>query len=158
MRDVDSIPELLALLYHFSSLSGLDTDAAKTEGIWLGSWKSSLETPFGFRRPQDPIKALGIFFSYDSRKAIELNFIGKIWNLEKTLNSWKRGNLTLLGKINIVKTLALSKLIYYTSVLVIPEQLIKVNNSIILNFLGMRNPLKLRNQLSLVRKNMEDLR
>ena len=87
VRDLDSIPELLALLNHFSNLSGLEINATKTEGMWLGRWKSRLEPPFGFRWPQDPIKALGIFFSYDSRKAIELNFIEKIRNLEKTLNS-----------------------------------------------------------------------
>ena len=158
VRDLDSILELLAFLNHFSNLSGLEINATKTEEIRLGSWKSSLEPPFGFRWPQEPIKALGIFFSYDSRKAIELNFIEKIRNLEKTLNSWKRRNLTLLGKINIIKTLALSKLIYNTSVLVIPEQLIKEINSIIFNFIWDENPLKLRNQPSLVRKNTEDLR
>ena len=87
--------------------------------MWLGNWKNNLETPFGFRRPGDPIKALGIFFSYDSRKASELNFIEKIQNLEKTLTSWRRTKLTLLS----------------LSLLVIPEQLIKEINSIIFNFI-----------------------
>ena len=109
VRDLDSIPELLVLLSDFENRSGLEINATKTEGIWLGSWKNNLETPFGFRWPRDPIKALGIFFSYDSHKATELNFIEKIQNLEKTLNSWKSRNLTLLVKINIVKTLGLSK-------------------------------------------------
>ena len=120
VRDLDSIPELLVLLKHFRNLSGLEINATKTEGMWLGTWKNNLETPFSFRWPRDRIKALGIFFSYDLRKATELNFIEKIRNLEKTLNSWKRRNLTLLGKINIVKTLGLSKLIYNTSVLGYP--------------------------------------
>ena len=113
--------------------------------MWLGTWKNNLETPFSFRWPRHPIKALGIFFSYDLRKAIhELNFIEKIRNLEKTLNSWKRRNLTLLGKIDIVKTLGLSKLIYNTSVLVIPEQLIKNINSIIFNFIWDEKPPKIK--------------
>ena len=144
VRDLDSIPELLALLYQFRNLSGLEINATKTEGMWLGSWKNNLETLFGFRWPRDPIKALGIFFSYDSSKTTELNFTEKIRNLEKTLNSWKRRNLTLLGKINIVKTLGLSKLIYNTSVLVIPEQLIKEINSIIFNFIWDEKPPKIK--------------
>ena len=49
VRDLDSIPESL------SNLSGSEINARKTEGMWLGSWKGSLETPFGFRWPQDPI-------------------------------------------------------------------------------------------------------
>ena len=157
MQDLDSIPELLALLNHFSNLSGLEIKATKTEGMWLGRWKSRLETPFSFRWPQDSIKALGIFFSYDSREAIKLNFIEKIRNLEKTLNSWKRRNLTLLGKINIVKTLALSKLIYNTSVLVIPDQLIKEINSIIFNFIWDEKPPKIKKSTIIGEKNMEDL-
>ena len=84
LRDLDSIPELMVLLNHFRNLSGLEINATKTEGMWLGSWKNNLETPFGFHWPRDPIKALGIFFSYDSRKATELNFTEKIRNLGKT--------------------------------------------------------------------------
>lgn len=63
----------------------------------------------GFRWPRDPIKALGIFFSYDENKTNELNFAEIIRNLEKTLNSWKKRNLALHGKMNIVKTFGLSK-------------------------------------------------
>jgi len=79
-----------------------------------------------------PNKSPRYFFAYDSYKATELNFIEKFRKLGKTLNSWKRRNLILLGKINIVKTLGLSKLIYNASVLIIPEQLVKEMNSIIL--------------------------
>jgi len=62
VRDQDSIPELLVLLNNFKNLSGLEINATKTEGMWLGSWKNNLETPFCFCWPRDPIKALGIFF------------------------------------------------------------------------------------------------
>ena len=55
----------------FKNLSGLEINATKTEGMWLGSRKNNLETPFGFRWPRDPIKVLGIFFSNDSHKATE---------------------------------------------------------------------------------------
>jgi len=50
----------------------------------------------------------------------------------------------LLGKINIDKTLGLSKLIYNTSVPVIPEQLIKEINSLIFNFIWDKKPPKIK--------------
>ena len=105
--------------------------------------KKKTETPFGFHWPRNPIRALGIFFSYDQNKATELNFVEKIRNLEKTSSSWKTRNLTLYGKINIVKTLGLSKLICNASVLVIPE-LIKEINSIIFNFIWDGKPPKIK--------------
>ena len=41
--------------------------------------------------------------------------------LKNMLKNWKRRKLTLHGRIKIVKTLGLSKLIYNTSVLEIPD-------------------------------------
>ena len=75
VRDLDSIPEILVLLNNYKNLSGLEINATKTEAMWLGSRKNNLEIPLGFHWPRDPIKALGIFFSYHSRKATKLNFI-----------------------------------------------------------------------------------
>ena len=61
--------------------------------------------------PITPIYALGVHFSYDPVLEIKLNFEEKVYYLEQTLHSWKRRNLTLIGRINIVKTLGLAKLI-----------------------------------------------
>ena len=72
VRDLDSVKELLVLLNDFKNLSGLEINTTKTEGMWLGCWKNKTETPFSFRWPRNPIRALGIFFSYDQHKATEL--------------------------------------------------------------------------------------
>ena len=66
VRDLDSVYHLLTLLDKFKNLSGLEINTTKSEGMWLGRWKNKSETPFGFRWPRDPIKALGIFFLYDT--------------------------------------------------------------------------------------------
>ena len=144
VRDLDSVDHLLTLLDKFKNLSGLEINTTMSEGMWLGRWKNKTETPFGFRWPRDPIKALGIFFSYDTNKTNELNFAEKIRNLEKTLNRWKRRNLTLYGKINIVNTSGLSKLIYNASVLVIPEKYIKEIENLIFDFIWDGKPAKIK--------------
>ena len=81
--------------------------------MWLGCWKDRRDTPFNFKWPDEPICALGVFFSYDKAKADKLNFDDKLRNMERVLNVWKCRKLTLIGRINIVKTLALSKLILF---------------------------------------------
>ena len=83
VRDLDSITHLLALLNDFKNFSGLEINSSETEGMWLGCRKNNTDTPFGFRWPQEPMKALEIFISCDSDKANELNFVEKIWGLEK---------------------------------------------------------------------------
>ena len=121
VRDLDSVTNLLNLLNDFNACSGLEINTSKTEAMWLGQWKERTDTPFGFKWPKEPISALGIFFSYNQASADSLNFGEKIKILEKTLKIWKRRNLTLYGRINIVKTLGLSKLIYAASVLAVPD-------------------------------------
>ena len=55
--------------------------------------------------------------------------------MEKVLNSWKCRKLTLIGKINIVKTFkALSKLMFNASNLYVPPHIIDEANKLILNF------------------------
>ena len=94
--------------------------------------------------PQDPIKTLGIFFSYDLNKANEWNFVEKNQKFRKDTKLLEKRNLTLYGKINIVKTFGLSKLIYNSSVLVVPENLIKEIEKLIFSFIWDGKPAKIK--------------
>ena len=144
VRDLDSVTSLLRVLNDFKEYSGLEINTAKMEAMWLGEWKDRTDEPFGFKWPKEPINALGIFFSYNQECANRLNFGEKILNLEKTLNTWQRRNLTLYGKINIVKTLGISKLIYSASVLPVPDHYIQEINKLIFNFIWAGKPPKIK--------------
>ena len=73
-----------------------------------------------------------------------LNFGAKLRDLEKSLQTWKRRKLTLYGKINIVKTLGLSKLIFNASVLYITHHYIEQINKITFNFIWDGKPAKIK--------------
>ena len=135
MRNLDSVPQLLKLLNNFKNISGLEINKHKTEAMWLGSWRNCNEKPFGFKWPLNSIYALGVHFSYDPVLANKLNFEEKVYTLEQTLHSWKRRNLTLIGRINIVKVLGLAKLVYSISLLTISKPLIDSINKIIFSFI-----------------------
>ena len=144
VRDLDSVTSLLKLLNEFNECSGLEIKKTKTEAMWLGEWKDKTDEPFGFKWPKEPINALGVSFSYNHANADRLNFGEKILSLEKTLNTWKRRNLTLYGKINIVKTLGISKLIYSASVLPVPVHYIQEINKLIFDFIWAGKPPKIK--------------
>jgi len=99
------------LLETLENFRGLELNKSKTEAMWLGCWATRKDTPFGFRWPENSVYALGIHISNDRNKCESLNFDKKLEDLEKILYSWKWSKLTLLGKINIFKSLGLSKLI-----------------------------------------------
>lgn len=102
--------------------------------MWLGSWKTRLDKPYNFKWPQEPVRSLGIYFSYNLERANIRNFEDRVTALGKTANGWTRRKLTLIGRINIMKTLGLSKLIYSTSVLTTPANLAEKINKFTFSF------------------------
>ena len=144
VRDLDSVTSLLRVLNDFKVYFGLEKNTTKTEAMMLGEWKDRRDEPFGFKWPKEPINTLGIFFSYNQECANRLNCSEKILNLKKTLSTWQRRNLTRYGKINIVKTLGISKLIYSASVLPVPDHFIQEINKLIFNFIWAGKPPKIK--------------
>ena len=74
LSDTESAYKLFQLLDKFKKGSGLKVNNSKTEGLWIGSLKGSEMKPLGIKWPQDPIKALGIFFSYHKKLLYLKNF------------------------------------------------------------------------------------
>ena len=70
LSNIESAHRLFQLLDEFKKLSGLKINRSKTEGMWIGTLKDSEMKPLGIKWPQDPIKALGVFFSYDKQYAL----------------------------------------------------------------------------------------
>ena len=67
LADTNSAKVLFELLDQFRNISGLKINCSKTEGIWIGSLKESKEEYFGIKWPKIPIKALGVYFTYDQK-------------------------------------------------------------------------------------------
>jgi len=78
----------------------------------------------------EPIKILGIYFTYDHHKSKELNFDLTLKSIKKSLNCWQWRNLTLIGKIQLVKT----KIHVRASLISFAKEIIKRINSVIFNF------------------------
>ena len=74
VSDQVSVTNLLKLLSEFKHTSGLEINTNKTEAMGLGAWRNKTDKPYNFRWPQEPIRALGVFFSYNSDEANNLNF------------------------------------------------------------------------------------
>ena len=73
----------------------------------------------------------------------ELNFRKKITDVSKILKSWQHRKLTLLGKVTVIKTLALPKLIHLlTSLPNLKQSLFNDLNKYFLILYGMENQKK----------------
>ena len=60
--------------------------------------------------PKQYVIVLGIAFPYHVQVKNKINFDERLAKLKKVLNTWSSRHLTILGRIAIVKNLALAKL------------------------------------------------
>ena len=148
IKDECSASHLFNLLHDFGICSGLKINISKTEGMWLGSLKCNLgkHAPFHIAWPEEYVFALGVAFAYDSTTSYKINFEEKLVTLKNVLNLWATRNLTLKGRICIVKTLAISKLVYNTSVFTLPPNFAKKVNDICFKFIWNFKPDKVKRQ------------
>ena len=135
LSDVNSARILFQQLEIFNSLSGLAVNSSKTEGFWIGSLKDNDLKPFGIKWPIEPIKALGVFFTYDKKLLYEKNFKNKVDKMKKLVNIWSSRGLSIYGRVTIIKSLLIPKLIYVSSLMPTPSHIIKEVNQIIYKFL-----------------------
>ena len=67
LSHINSAQALFDLLEVFKKPSWLMINTTKTEGMWIGSSRKNKAKPFGIKWPNEPIKALGVHYTYDLR-------------------------------------------------------------------------------------------
>ena len=76
----------------------------------------------GIKWTDNPVKTLGIYFGHDKEDCEKLNWENKIEKMNNLLLLWTKRNLTILGKIWIIKSLIVSIFTYVASACVVPEK------------------------------------
>ena len=97
----------------------------KTEAVWLGVNRNRTDKPLNIRWPALPIKVLGVYFGYDRELYEKRNFGDKIDKAKQIINMWKQRDLSLIGRVQIIKTFITSLFQYSISAVDIPETYIK---------------------------------
>ena len=90
------------------------------------------------------VKILAIHFSYDKKIESEENFIKLMKKIENVLKTWRIRNLTVEGKITILKALAISKVIDLALLANTPQVTIDQSNKIQKDFIWNRKQPKIR--------------
>ena len=75
--------------------------------------------PLGIEWPKEPIKARGVFFTHDKKSGQYLSSRG----------------LPIYGKVTLIKSLLIPKIVYISSLLPTPEHIINELNQLLYKFL-----------------------
>ena len=106
----DSINEVFREVEKFTGVAGPKLNIHKSEILLTGIFKSS--NTFGNCAVKTVINCLGIYIGHDNDLRNQKNWHEKLDKIQSVLNQWKRRNLTMLGKITVMKSLAISKITY----------------------------------------------
>ena len=97
----------------------LKNKCRKTQAIWLGI-KDTNPPKFcpniNLKWSQN-FSLLGIFFTDNLQETIKINYGSKLKEIENVLKAYSKRYLSLIGKITVIKTLVIPKLVYLLSVL-----------------------------------------
>lgn len=88
----------------------------KTKALWLGSKRFSKDILLPEKNLawvfNEPFDILGITFFVETQQIVEYNYRMKLEEVRKLLDSWSWRLLSIIGKIQVIKSLAISKFVH----------------------------------------------
>ena len=79
---------------------------------------------------KESIKILGVHISYNKKLQDDTNFCTAVKNIFNVIKLWLMRHLSLEGKTNIFKSLAISKIVYLALLTIGPKNIIEELNEI----------------------------
>ena len=135
LRNKDSILTVFTLLKHFENCAGLKLNKEKTHAIILGLENTINVKELGIKIVSDSIKTLGIHVSKNEDVTLLKTLNEKVTKVKNLLNMWQARNLSIKGKITILRSQALPLILYPASVLFVPYKTVKELESIFYDFI-----------------------
>ena len=135
LRDEIDVREVLSRLKEFETFSGLKINESKSNIMAAGKPELIGYVIHGIKVCKS-IKVLGVYFSVDSKATEDnKNWQSKIKKTKDAIKQWERRNMSLSGKILIVKTFGVSNFVYLIGSIGMPEWVIKELNTCFFNFI-----------------------
>ena len=138
--DEKSFKTCISILKHYSKISGLKINFNKTLAVKLnmdqqGAFRIENECNIKWQC-NGCFTLLGITYDLDEDEFLKNNYEQKVHVFENILNTWNARNLTIYGKICIIKSIALSKLVHlFTAVPNPPDTFFTRMQNICFNFI-----------------------
>ena len=140
----DSVKAALHELEEFHKVSGLRVNIDKTKCLQIGKEVDCSFLSFAEVRLVRELKVLGILYSNSNTNIVEQNLNQVLPKVKQEIAQWKRRHLTLIGKITVIKSMVIWKLVHLFSSLPNPSNAeLRMINSIIFKYLWNDGPDKI---------------
>ena len=81
-----------------------------------------------------PFKTLGVWLTNNNGEMFNSNFRDKLSHIKHILNIWSNQSLSLKGKVTIIKSLVISKIVNICSMIYVPTDFIKEVDQLLFTF------------------------
>ena len=134
-----SLRECMRCIKSFQEVSGLHLNNSKTQAVWIGAdagRNDSICPEIEIQWTSEPVEYLGIRLNATGTDLPELNYPDKISRLKQKLSPWQSRGLTAYGKTHLLRSEALSQLVYTMTLMEKPNrQQLKQIDSIMFKFI-----------------------
>ena len=139
-------------ILEYAKFSGLAMNFDKTKVVWFGCKdppnRKYLEQ-FNFEWNPKTFTLLGVEFTTDLKNIADKNILRKLNEMKTELNQWSKRDITPFGKVTVIKTLIISKIVHLLICLPTPSlKVIKELNNIFFKFLWNDKPDKIKRTIS----------
>ena len=133
VRDKPSCHTLLNVIKLFGTYSGLKIDHDKTEVLLLGNMEAT-SSELKVTEIKKSLKNVGVHFTYNRSLFYKLNFESTEKSTRKFLRGWGWRGLTLIRKVQIIKSFAFPKILYRLTLMSNRKEVIKKINTLLHSF------------------------
>ena len=139
LKDDFSLINFLKLMEDYGSCSGLKINNEKSEIMLLGNRAYTLQKDYAVTgtnlKIKKAVKILGMNFTYNLRAKQKLNVDELITSIQQKLRIWRWRDLTIIGRIQIVKTFIIPIFLYRASLISVNKEFVKDVNKIVFDFI-----------------------
>ena len=147
VTDIHSLQAIFFICNQFREFSSLKLNLERSEACWIGKAKGREDKPIDchwINLYNDKIRILGVYNSYDTDLENSYNLFSVISKIKDCLKCWEGRGLTIAGRIQIFKTLAISKTLYISTMRNPPTQFLNLLNSIQKDFIWNKSRAKIK--------------
>ena len=138
------IREILSRIKAFGIFSGLNININKCAIMPMGLGNVLNENTIDIKMTEQ-VKIVGIVFRKDKGASeIQENWNSRILKIKQTIKNWMKRNLTVIGKIQVIKTFLLSQFVYVLQSLALPLNVLDEINSIFYRFIWRKKDIDKR--------------
>ena len=100
----------------FGSFSGLILNRNKIACMWIWCLTHYKDKVENINWVTDYVKCIGIYVGHNKAECKKINIEKQLLKSEKKMHSWKKRNLTMVGRIMLAKSLIIPNIAYVASV------------------------------------------